>query len=74
MKGISKRRFTPHSNARNISEGVSVFIIPATLEPCDRLEELDHLNRAELTDDAGINCVARDILADWASRQKKQGE
>jgi hypothetical protein len=44
------------------------FIFPAQLVPCERLGELAHLQRTDLTTPNGIEQLAADILDDWARR------
>ncbi len=50
------------------------FLIPAILERCDPLEELNHLNLADLTTQPGIERLAKEILEDWAGRQAQRSE
>ena len=74
VEGYSYKEIHTALERQKFFRGSERFVIPATLDPCDGLEELDHLNRADLTEDVGVNRIAQEILADWESRQKKQGE
>ncbi|MEW8296994.1 MAG: toll/interleukin-1 receptor domain-containing protein [Candidatus Thiodiazotropha sp.] len=46
------------------------FLIPTTLESCEGLSELNHLQRMDITTEAGFERLCEDILRDW---QKQQG-
>lgn len=48
------------------------FLIPAMLEQCDVFADLAHLHRADLTQDAGVQRLAKSILEDWHQRQARQ--
>ena len=48
------------------------FLIPAMLEPCEVLTDLEHLHRADLTQDAGVQRLAESILEDWRLRQSRR--
>jgi hypothetical protein len=48
------------------------FIFPAQLAPCNRLEELAHLQHVELTKPDGCERLAGDILNDWARRRQHE--
>jgi hypothetical protein len=52
---------------RGFRQGVK-FIFPAQLELCDRLTELDHLQRTDLTAANGLEQLAEAILDDWTHR------
>lgn len=59
---------------RQAKWGSSIFLIPGTIVSipgCDRcgLDELDHLNRLDLTTPNGIEKLCDDILADWKERR-----
>ena len=41
------------------------FVVPAMIEPCDVLAELQALHREDLTDDPGVQRLAEALLADW---------
>ena len=41
------------------------FVVPATLVECRGLEGLDHLHRADLTSDEGVQRLAARLLEDW---------
>lgn len=45
------------------------FLIPATLEACEGLTELNHLQRVDITTDAGFERLCRDIRDDWQRQQ-----
>ena len=50
------------------------FILPATLSAGPGFEGFDHLHRADLTTDNGIETLARELIEDWAARQAAPGE
>jgi len=45
------------------------FIFPAQLVPCDRLQELAHLQRTDLTAPDGVAQLAAAILDDWSHQR-----
>ncbi len=53
--------------ARGFRQGAR-FIFPTQLSACERLVELEHLQRLDLTSSGGLEQLARDILDDWALR------
>lgn len=44
------------------------FIFTAQLKACERLQELSHLPRIDLTSSGGIEQLAQGIIDDWALR------
>ena len=50
------------------------FILPGTLSSGAGFAHLDHLHRADLTTDAGVKTLARELLEDWRMRCSTPGE
>lgn len=47
------------------------FLIPAILEPCAGLERLSLLHRSDLTSSESVERLAKEIQADWNTRQSR---
>ena len=48
------------------------FVIPAMIEPCEQLDDLEPFHTEDLTDEAGVVRLAETLLADW--RECRAGE